>query len=53
MIQGLTDVNEVTKLIRKIKTKRSTGHDPISNKILDTCLPKIEHYLVEAINQAI
>ena len=46
-------IDEVSKIIKSIKTKKSTGYDSISNEILKCCSPVIEPYLMEALNDSI
>ena len=39
--------SEVTKILRKMKNKKSTGHDGISNEILKCCSPLLNVILQE------
>ena len=50
MVLHQTNESEVTKILRKMKNKKSTGHDGISNEILKCCSPIIECHLARAIN---
>ena len=49
----LPKTDEVRSIINKMKNKKSTDHDGISNEILKLCFPIIEPYLVDATNKAI
>ena len=42
--------SEVTKILKNLKNKKSTGHDGISNKNLKCFSPIIEGHLARAIN---
>ena len=46
-------LDEISKIIKSMKNKKSTGHDGINNEILKCCSPVIEPYLVEAFNDSI
>ena len=45
-----TNESEVTKILKKLKNKKSTGHDGISNDILKCCSPIIDRLPARAIN---
>ena len=53
MVLRQTDEVEIGKILNKMKNKKSTGHDGISNEILKCCSPIIEKYLSEAFNKCI
>ena len=48
---GIHQTNELlaTNVLPKLKIKKSTGHDEISNEILKCCSPNIECHLARAI----
>ena len=50
MVLHQTNESEVTEILKKLKNKKSTGHDGISNKIWKCCSPIIECHLARAIN---
>ena len=50
MVFSLTDVDEVSKILKWMKNK-SCGHDGLSNKILNPCSPVIDENLAFAINK--
>ena len=50
MVLHQTNESEVTKILRKLKNKKGTGHDGISKEILMCCSPIIECHLARAIN---
>ena len=53
MVIHPTDHLEVSKIIKQLKNKKSTGHDGISNEILKCCSPVVDSFLADAINKAI
>ena len=53
MVLTETTPNEVSKILKTLKNKYSTGPDGISNAILKCCSPIIETYLCTFINRCI
>ena len=53
MVLNYTNELEVSKIVASLKNKKSSGHDGISNKILKSCSPIIEKYLVARFNNCI
>ena len=53
MVLQKTDCDEIRSIIIKMKKKKSTRHDCISNEVLKLCSPIIEPYLIHAINKTI
>ena len=53
MVLSHTNEDEVSKVLRKLKNKKSAGHDGISNEILKCCSPIVEPFLVDIFNKSI
>ena len=51
MVLHPTNEHEISKILRQMKNKKSTGYDGISNEILKCCSPVVEHYLAKVINK--
>ena len=53
MVLNYTNELEVSKIVTSLKNKKSSGHDGISNEILESCSPIIEKHLVGSFNNCI
>ena len=53
MVLNNTTTEEITKIFRNIKNKKSTGHDGTSNEILKCCSPTIEPYVADVFNKCL
>ena len=53
MVLNYTNELEVSKIVASLKNKKSSGHDGVSNKILKSCSPIIEKFLVRSFNNCI
>ena len=53
MLLSETNEQEISKILCKMKNKKSAGYDGISNEILKCCSPIIECYLAKAVNKCI
>ena len=53
MVLNYTNQHEISKILAKMKNKKSSGHDGISNEILKCCSPVIENYLTNCFNNCI
>ena len=53
MLSSKTNEQEVSKILRKMKNKKSAGFDGVSNETLKCCSPIFECYLAEAVNKCI
>ena len=51
MVVKNTTTEEITKIVRNLKNKKSTGYDGISNEILKCCSPIIEPYVADVFNK--
>ena len=50
MVVYQTDAAEVSKIIHKMKSKKSYGEDGISNEMIKFCTPVIEDYIAKVFN---
>ena len=48
-----TNEQEISKVLWKMKNKKSAGYDGISNEILKCCSPIIESHLAKSVNKCI
>ena len=48
-----TNEQEISKVLCKMKNKKSAGYDGISNEILKCCSPIIESHLAKSVNKCI
>ena len=53
MLLSETNEQEVSKILCKMKNKKSAGYDGISNEILKCCSAIIECFLAKAVNKCI
>ena len=53
MVLTLTNESEVGQVLEKLKNKKSSGHDDLSNEKLKCCSPMIEKYLTEIMSTVI
>ena len=53
MVITPTDTQEVAKILKHLKNKKSSGHDGISNEILKCCSPVVEPILAKTFNEMI
>ena len=53
MVTNPTNSQEVTKILKHLKNKKSSGHDGISNEILKCCSPVIEPILAKIFNEMV
>ena len=53
MVLNYTNKHEISNILAKMKNKKSSGHDGISNEILKCCSPVIENYLTNCFNNSI
>ena len=53
MVTTPTNSQEIARILKHLKTKKSSGHDGISNEILKCCSPVIEPNLAEIFNEMI
>ena len=53
MVPNYTNQHETSKFLAKMKNKKNSGHDGISNEILKCCSPVIEIYLTNCFNNCI
>ena len=53
MVLHEVGINEISSIIKKLKNKRSTDPDGISNEILKCCSPVIDEYICKIVNKCI
>ena len=53
MVLNNTTTEEINKIFRNLKNKKSTGHDGISHEILKCCSPIIEPYVADVFNKCL
>ena len=53
MVTTPTNLQEIARILKHLKNKKSSGHDGISNEILKCCSPVIEPILAEIFNEMI
>ena len=53
MVLAYTNEHEIKEILENPKLKQSTGHDEISNEILERCSPIIEKFSTTLFNKCI